>query len=76
MHSKSKNYSQLQPEERVTLASLKQQNYSIRAMARVLGRPASTISRELQRNSTQGSLRQRGRAALVPPTPAPLTPAR
>lgn len=43
MHSNPKNYSQLQPEERVTLASLKQQNYSIRAMARVLGRCASTI---------------------------------
>lgn len=48
------NYHQLQPEDRVTLASLKQQNYSIRAMARVLNRPPSTISRELRRNSTDG----------------------
>ena len=33
MHSTSKNYSQLQPKERVTLASLKQKNYSVRAMS-------------------------------------------
>lgn len=75
MHSTSKNYSQLQPEERVTLASLKQQNYSVRAMARVLGRPASTISRELRRNSAQGhyasvpaqhSCRQRRRRSRPP----------
>lgn len=44
-------YTQLQPEDRVTLASLKQQGLGIRAMARVLGRNASTISRELQRNT-------------------------
>ena len=31
MHSKPKNYSQLQPEERLTLASLKPKNYSIGA---------------------------------------------
>jgi IS30 family transposase len=44
-------YTQRQPEERVTLTSLKQQGYGIRATARVLDRSASTISRELQRNS-------------------------
>ena len=44
-------YTQLQPEDRVTLASLKQQGLGIRAMASVLGRNASTISRELQRNT-------------------------
>jgi len=38
MHSAPKKYSQLQPEDRVTLASLKQQNYSVRAMARQLNR--------------------------------------
>lgn len=54
MHNSPKSYSHLQPEDRVTLASLKQQNYSVRAMARVLGRPASTISRELRRNATGG----------------------
>lgn len=45
----------LQPEDRITLASLNQQSYSIRAMARLLERPASTISRELQRNSCKRS---------------------
>lgn len=52
MENISKQYQHLQPEDRVTLSSLKQQNYSIRAIARVLQRPASTISRELQRNGT------------------------
>lgn len=47
----SKRYQQLQPEERVTLASLAQQKYSVRAMAQVLGRSPSTISRELRRNA-------------------------
>ena len=39
----SKRYQQLQPEDRVTLASLLQQKYSVRAIARVLGRSPSTI---------------------------------
>lgn len=46
-----KRYQQLQPEDRVTLASLAQQKYSVRAMAQVLGRSPSTISRELRRNA-------------------------
>src|SRR5271170_4739496 len=46
-----RTYQQLQPEERVTIASMKQQGSSIRAMARILGRPASTVSRELARNT-------------------------
>jgi len=46
-----KRYQQLQPEDRVTLASLTQQKYSVRAMAQVLGRSPSTISRELRRNA-------------------------
>ncbi|MEQ1638549.1 MAG: IS30 family transposase [Methylococcales bacterium] len=50
MESPPKHYQQLQAEDRVTLSSLKQQSYSIRAMARVPHRPASTISRELRRN--------------------------
>lgn len=54
MHDSPKKYSQLQPEDRVTLASLKQQNYSVRAMARHLNRSPATISRELRRNSVQG----------------------
>ncbi|CQR42491.1 MULTISPECIES: IS30 family transposase [Thiomonas] len=43
-------YRQLQPEERMTMASLMQQGCSVRAMARTLGRAPSTISRELGRN--------------------------
>ena len=46
-----RSYQQLQPEDRVTLASLVQQKYSIRAIAQVLGRSPSTISRELRRNA-------------------------
>jgi len=44
-------YTQLRPEERVVISSLKLLGESTRAMARVLSRPASTISRELRRNS-------------------------
>lgn len=43
-------YRHLQPEDRMTIASLKQQNYSVRAIAAVLGRSAATVSRELRRN--------------------------
>ena len=46
-----RTYQQLQPEERVTIASMKQQGSSVRAMARTLGRSASTVSRELNRNT-------------------------
>jgi IS30 family transposase len=46
-----RRYQHLQPEDRVTLASLVQQKYSVRAMAQVLGRSPSTISRELRRNA-------------------------
>ena len=48
--SRSSHYSQLQPEYRVTTASLKQQNFSVPAIARQLLRSPATISRELQRN--------------------------
>ena len=51
MHSTSPHYRQLQPEDRMTLASLQQQKYSVRAIARVLHRSPSTISRELSRNA-------------------------
>src|ERR1700752_142186 len=44
-------YQQLQPEDRMTMASMRQQGSSMRAMARMLGRSASTISRELGRNT-------------------------
>ena len=44
-------YEQLQPEDRMTIASMRQQGQSVRAMARTLGRSPSTISRELARNT-------------------------
>lgn len=51
MPTTSSHYHQLQPEDRVTIASLKQQNHSVRAIARQLQRSPATISRELQRNA-------------------------
>src|SRR6202051_2127513 len=51
---KRRTYQQLQPEERMTIASMKQQGSSVRAMARTLGRSASTVSRELTRNTCSG----------------------
>ena len=44
-------YQHLQPEDRMTMASLRQQGGSMRAMACMLGRSASTISREFKRNT-------------------------
>jgi IS30 family transposase len=44
-------YHHLQPEDRMTMASMKQQGSSARAMARALGRSPSTITRELARNT-------------------------
>jgi len=46
------SYQQLQPELRLTIASLHLQGSSMRAMARILGRSPGTISRELMRNSS------------------------
>ena len=54
MSPQPRTYRQLQPEDRVTLASLKQQHYSVREIASVLGRSASTVSRELRRNASAG----------------------
>ena len=54
MHDSPQKYQQLQPEDRVTLASLRQRNHSIRAIAHQLGRSPATISRELRRNSVHG----------------------
>lgn len=51
MQSTPRQYQQLQPEDRVTLASLVQQKFGIRKMAGVLNRSPSTISRELRRNT-------------------------
>lgn len=49
--SRPRSYQQLQPEDRLTIASLLQQKRGIREIARVLGRSPSTISREIARNS-------------------------
>jgi IS30 family transposase len=43
---------QLQPEERLSIESLRLQDVSIRAMARILGRSPATVSRELTRNGS------------------------
>jgi IS30 family transposase len=43
-------YTQITPEERYEIAALRRQRFSIRAIARELGRSPSTISRELRRN--------------------------
>ena len=51
MHSTSPDCHQLQPEDRMTLARLQRQNQSIRAMAHVLNRSPSSISRELLHQS-------------------------
>ena len=48
-------YQQLQPEDRMTIASMRQQGCSTRAMARVLQRSPSSISRELGRNTPAGT---------------------
>ena len=50
MQTSSRRYQQLQPEDRVTMASLLQQNHSLRDIAAVLNRSPSTISRERHRN--------------------------
>jgi IS30 family transposase len=44
-------YTQLSAEERAILASLQAKDHSIRQIAAALDRPASTISRELKRNT-------------------------
>lgn len=44
-------YRQLRPEERVLIAGMKLQGASMQAIAKELGRPASTVSRELRRNA-------------------------
>lgn len=47
-------YRQLQPEDRMTMASMRQQGRSVRAMARTLGRSPSIIARESDRNTLAG----------------------
>lgn len=47
----TRRFRQMQAEERVTLAALRQQGLGLRAIAAVLGRHAGTLSRELRRNA-------------------------
>jgi IS30 family transposase len=54
---KVQSYQQFQPDERIALSSLKAQGLSMRAMARMLNRSPSTISRELARNAPSGQYR-------------------
>jgi IS30 family transposase len=46
-----RTYRQLTSEERYALSTLRKQGYTVRGIARVLGRAPSTISREVRRNS-------------------------
>jgi IS30 family transposase len=46
-----RKYEQLKPEERMVIASMRLQGASMRTIAGALGRPPSTVSRELRRNS-------------------------
>jgi len=50
----TRRYRQLQAEERVTLAALRQQGQSLRQIAAVLQRSPATLSRELRRNGSAG----------------------
>ena len=52
--TKPQHYQQLQYEERIAIASFQVKGLSIRAMARILNRAASTISREILRNAPSG----------------------
>lgn len=47
----TRTFRQMQAEERVTLAALRQQGLGLRAIAEVLGRNAGSLSRELRRNA-------------------------
>lgn len=57
MSTQAGHYAHFQPEDRQTLASLLQQNLSLRAIARMLGRSVSSVSRERRRNSVDGEYR-------------------
>jgi IS30 family transposase len=47
----SNSYRHLKPEDRMTIASLKQQSYSQRDIAELIGCSASTVSREFVRKA-------------------------
>lgn len=62
MQNTSRQYQQLQPEERVTLASLAQQKLSVRGMAQVLNRSWFVAMDRAARASCRIYLRERGDA--------------
>jgi IS30 family transposase len=49
-------YQQLQPEDRITIATIRQRGFSVRAIARTLERAPSTIAREVARNTSAGQI--------------------
>ena len=53
-----RSFSQLKFHDRVQIEALKREGLSLRAIGRRLGKSASTISRELQRNKTVTTARQ------------------
>ena len=61
MHTSPRSYKQLQPEDRMTIASLKQQNYSIRQITSMLQRSASTVNREAKHTPQVDALQPGGR---------------
>ena len=74
--TKPQHYEQLQYDERVAIAGFRDQGLSIRAMARILNRAASTISREILRNAPSGKYsrifaqkRRNGRRVFCRPAP-------
>ena len=66
-------YKQLRPEERVVISSMRLLGESTRAMARVLSRPASTISRELRPSAASFDATAVRRWATPPTRRAPCT---
>ena len=64
------NYQHLNDDERYLIASLKKQRFSLRAIARELGRSPATISREIKRN-TQCSWKFGGKNGAHPAKGAP-----
>ena len=52
--TKPHHYEQLQYDEHVAIAGFRDQGLNIRAMAQVLNRAASSVSREILRNAPSG----------------------
>lgn len=73
----TRRFRQMQAEERVALAALRLQGMGLRAIAEVLGRDASSVSRELRRNagsdgvylSAHAQLSARARPQAARPAP-------